>query len=131
MITTATSADITADVSVLTTDESRRDGRARDALETDTFPEATFKLAVPIELGDAAASGEAVSVDAVGDLTIHGVTRSVTFPLDAQLVDGTVVVTGLLDIVFADYGVELPTAPVVLSLEDNGQIELQLFFTRA
>lgn len=129
--TTVEAATITADMTALTTDDSRRDGRARDALETDQFPEATFVLTSPIDLGAEATSGQPVAVEAPGDLTIHGVTKPVTFPLDAQLVDGTIVVTGTLDVVFADYGVELPTAPIVLSLDDNGQIELQLFFTRA
>ena len=62
--------------------------------------------------------------------TIHGVTLPVTFPLQAQRVGDTIVVVGQLDVVFADYGVELPTAPIVLSLADNGIVELQLFFTR-
>ena len=67
--------------------------------------------------------------DAVGDLTIHGTTRPVEIPLEAQLVDGVVVVVGSLDIVFADYGVSVPDAPIVVSAEDHGVIELQLFFT--
>ncbi len=128
--TTVQAATITAEVSALTTNDSRRDGRARDALETDQFPQATFVLTSPIDLGAEATSGDPVAVDAAGDLTIHGVTKAVTFPLAAQLVDGTIVVTGTLDVSFSDYGVELPTAPIVLSLDDHGQIELQLFFTR-
>lgn len=128
--TTVQAATITADLTALTTNDSRRDDRARGALETDQFPEATFVLTSPIELGAEAASGDPVAVDAAGDLTIHGVTKPVTFPLDAQLVNGTIVVSGTLDVTFSDYGVELPTAPIVLSLDDNGQIELQLFFTR-
>lgn len=129
--TTVQAATITADMTALTTNDSRRDDRARDALETDQFPEATFVLTSPIDLGEEASSGDPVAVEAAGDLTIHGVTKPVTFPLDAQLVDGTIVVTGTVDVVFSDYGVELPTAPIVLSIEDDGQIELQLFFTRA
>jgi hypothetical protein len=31
--------------------------------------------------------------------------------------------------VFADYGVSVPSAPVVLSVEDEGVVELQLFFS--
>lgn len=128
--TTVQAATIAADMSALTTNDSRRDGRARDALETDQFPQATFVLTSPIDLGADASSGDPVAVDAAGDLTIHGVTKPVTFPLDAQLVDGTIVVTGTLDVIFSDYGIELPTAPIVLSLDDHGQIELQLFFAR-
>ena len=67
-----------------------------------------------------------------GELTIHGVTQTVTIPLQAQRVDDTiVVVVGSLDTVFADYGVEVPTAPIVVSADDHGPLELQLFFTRS
>ena len=69
------------------------------------------------------------SVEATGELTIHGVTTPVTIPLEAQLVGDNIVVVGSLDIVFADYGVSVPSAPVVLSAEDEGVVELQLFFT--
>jgi polyisoprenoid-binding protein YceI len=128
--TTVTAVSIEADMSAITTNDSRRDDKVWSALETDTFPTATFVLTQPIDLGDAATNGEAVTVDAAGELTIHGVTLPVTFPLQAQLVGDTIVVVGQVDVVFADYGVELPTAPIVLSLDDNGIIELQLFFTR-
>ena len=66
-----------------------------------------------------------------GELPIHGVTQTVTIPLQAQRVDDTIVVVGSLDTVFADYGVEVPTAPVVVSADDHGPLELQLFFTRS
>ncbi len=33
------------------------------------------------------------------------------------------------DVVFADYGVQVPTAPVVVSAEDHRTVELQLFLT--
>jgi len=55
----------------------------------------------------------------------------VQFPLQAQLTGDTIVVVGSLDVVFSDFGITAPTAPVVVSVEDHGQIELQLFFTRA
>jgi hypothetical protein len=55
----------------------------------------------------------------------------VTIPLQARLVDTTIVVVGSTDVVFSDFGVEVPSAPVVLSAEDEGILELQLLFTRA
>jgi polyisoprenoid-binding protein YceI len=128
--TTLTAASIEADVSAITTNDSRRDDEVQEALETSTYPTATFVLAEPIELGSAATSGEATTVTAVGDLTIHGVTRRVSVPLQVQLVDETIVVVGSLDVTFSDYGVSVPTAPIVLSAADQGVIELQLFFTK-
>ena len=127
--TTVTAVSVEAKMDAITTNDSRRDDNARHALGTDEFPVATFELTQPIELGDAAASGEAVAVTAIGDLTIHGTTLPVEIPLEAQLVDGVVVVVGSVDVVFADYGVSVPDAPIVVSADDHGVIELQLFFT--
>jgi polyisoprenoid-binding protein YceI len=128
---TVTEATFDIDLSTITTNESRRDDNVQRALETGQFPTATFTLVEPIDLGDAVDSGEAVSVTAIGDLTIHGVTQRVGFPLEAQLVQGTVVVVGSLDVTFADYGVEVPDAQIVLSVEDHGILELQLLLTKS
>lgn len=128
--TTVTAVSIEADMRSITTNDSRRDNRVQGALGTGEFPTATFVLREPIDLGDSAVTGAPVSVEAVGDLTVKGVTRPVVVPLDAQLVDGTIVTVGSLHIVFEDYGVSVPSAPIVLSADDEGVMELQLFFTR-
>ena len=129
--TNLTTASIEADMTALTTNNSRRDGPARQALGTSQFPTATFVLTSPIDLGSAATTGAKTTVTATGDLTIKGVTKSVQIPLQAQLTGNTIVVVGSLDVVFSDFGITAPTAPVVLSVDDHGQIELQLFFSRA
>ena len=129
--TTATKVAIDADLRTLESDESFRDGTlAGQALETDRFPTATFALTEPIEFGTIPAEGETVKIDARGTLTLHGVTRDVTVPLDAKLVNDVIVVTGQLDIAFADYGIEKPVSFRVLSIEDRGVMELQLFFAK-
>ena len=48
-----------------------------------------------------------------------------------QLVDGVVVVVGSIDITFADHGVSVPSSPIVVSAEDTGTLELQLFLQQA
>lgn len=129
--TTVTSAEVEVDMTKITTNESRRDGKVQSALETDQYPTAMFLLTAPIELGAEAAAGDPVSVTATGDLTIHGVTKSVQIPLDAQLKDGTVVIVGSTEVTFSDYGVEVPSAPVVVSVSDTGTLELQLLLTKS
>jgi len=129
--TTLSAATIEADMSEIVTNDSRRDDRVQDALETGEFPTATFTLTQPIDLGDAVNTGAPVSVQATGDLTVHGVTTPVTIPLEAQLVDGTIVVVGSLDIALSTYGVEAPSAPIVVSVSDDAVMELQLFFSPA
>lgn len=129
--TTVSEVTIEADMTAITTNEGRRDDKVQSALGTGEFPTATFVLTQPVELGASAASGESVSVQATGELTIHGVTMPVTIPLEAQVVGDNIVVVGSLDIVFADFGVSVPSAPVVVSAEDEGVVELQLFFSEA
>lgn len=127
-----TSAEITADLSTLHSDDSRRDGvLEQQSLETSRFPTATFKLTEPIELPGGAASGEEVEVTAHGDLTLHGQTQTVEIPLTGRLEGGIIVLTGSLDIAFADYGIDPPQSFVVLSVDDHGILELQLFLARA
>jgi polyisoprenoid-binding protein YceI len=129
---TLSTATIEADLGQLTSDDSRRDGAIRrQALETDTFPEASFVLTAPVDLGTAPGAGQSFTVDATGDLTIHGVTRNVTVPINGQLVGDTVVVVGRVEIKFADYDIEKPTAGIVLSVDDVGEMEFQLFLARS
>ena len=128
---TVTEATFTIDVTTLQSNDSRRNGKIQEALQTDQFPTASFTLTEPIALGANAASGEDITVDAVGTLSIHGQTQPVTLPLQAKLVGSTVIVVGSVDVTFADYGEEVPTAPIVVSVQDHGPIEFQLLFTRA
>lgn len=126
-----TSVDITADLTRLVSDDDRRDGRLRDqAIETSQFPQATFRLSSPIDLGSVPADGATITVNAVGDLTLHGVTRNVTVPIEARLSGDIVTVTGSIDILFSDYSIERPTSFLVLSIEDHGIMEFQLLFRR-
>ena len=130
--TTVSAVEMTADLTTLQSDNDRRDGQLRSqALETDTFPTATFTLTEPIQLDAAPAEGEVVSATATGDLTLHGQIRSVQIPIQAVLSGDTVTVTGSIEIVFADYGISQPRSFMVLSIDDRGVMELQLQLTRA
>lgn len=129
--TMVTATELVAQMETLTTDNGARDRAMRSqALETSQFPEATFSLTSPIDLGAIPADGETISVTATGDLTIHGVTQSVDFPLDAQVVGDNIVVVGQLDVLLADYGINAPSAPIVASVEDNAILELSVAFGR-
>jgi polyisoprenoid-binding protein YceI len=129
--TTVTAGEFTADLSTLQSDRAQRDGQLhRQALETDTYPTATFKLTQPIDLGTVPADGQVVQATATGDLTIHGTTKSVQIPLQAKLSGDVVTVTGSIDIVFADYGISRPNSFMVLSIADHGTMEFQLQLTK-
>ena len=127
---TVTSVTVEADMTGVITDDSRRDRAIQSALSTRSFPTAVFRLTEPINLGDDPGSGP-ITTTATGELTVKDITRNVEIALEAQLVDDTVVVVGSTEVVFADYDVSVPQVPIVLSAEDHGTVELQLFFTRS
>ena len=124
--TALAAADITVDFTTLRTDNSSRDRQVQKALNTDEFPVAVFALSELVELSDPSAFSGSVA----GDLTIKGVTNRAEFQIDAKLVEGTFVVVGSAPVIFADYGVSVPSAPIVVSADDHGVMEFQLFFTR-
>jgi len=127
--TSVTAVAIRADLTRLTSDDNRRDGQLhQQALETDLFPTATFKLTAPIDLGSTPVDGKAITAMATGDLTLHGVTKSVQVPIEAVLSGNVVTVTGSLDILFADYQIQEPVSFAILSIEDHGVMEFQLHF---
>ena len=126
-----TAVEVTADLTTLTSDKSMRDGQLRtQAIETGTYPTATFVLSSPITIGEAPADGEAVTQTVTGELTLHGVTRTVEIGIEGALQDGLLVVVGSTEIQFADYDIDQPVSMSVVSIEDHGTLEFQLIFEK-
>ena len=125
-----TEGTITIDTTTIASDESRRDNRLRtEGLETDSFPTATFTVSAPVDIPAAALAGEATDLTLVGDLTLHGVTRAVEIPAQAQLVDGRIQVAGSLPIVLADYDIVAPNVGgFIVSIADEGTLEFLVTF---
>ena len=128
--TALVAATVEVTMATLQTDNGSRDGQVRRALNTNEFPLATFTLVEPVELPAGTADEGSFSGSAEGDLTIKGVTNRAVFDLEAQLVGDRIVVVGSSEVTFADYGVRVPSAPIVVSVEDHGIMEFQLLFTR-
>jgi polyisoprenoid-binding protein YceI len=129
--TRVTDGEFTADLTQLESDQSRRDNYLEhSSLQTSQFPNATFELSAPIELGSAPAPGKEVKVRAQGDLTLHGVTKSVELELTARWDGDTIDVLGTLPVRFADYDIEKPSVPI-LTTDDHGLLEVRLSFERA
>jgi polyisoprenoid-binding protein YceI len=130
--TTIKDVTVTADLRNLKSDSGLRDGRIRsEGLESNQFPEAKFVLSQPITLSAAPKAGETIKTQASGQFTLHGVTKPVTIQLEGRW-DGTQIqVVGSMPILFSDYRITAPTAPAVASVDDHGEMELQLFFDKA
>jgi len=127
----ATAAEFTVQMASITSDSDRRDGQFRSRImSVDEFPTATFVLTAPIDFGAVPAEGESLTATATGDLTLRGVTRSVTFPVEAQLEGGRIGVLGSIPILFSDYSIPDPSNGFAV-VKDNGLLEFVLVFDRA
>ncbi len=124
------STKIIVQMGTLRTDDSHRDHHMREALDTEKYPLAAFTLAEPLDLPAGSFEGEPFSGSVRGDLTIRGVTNRVVFDLQAQLVGDVIVVVGSSEVVFSDFGVPTPRSAAVLSVDDHGFMEFQLYFAR-
>ena len=127
---TVTSAAFSVDMATLMSDSDRRDRQVSGRiLDVASFPTATFELTEPIVLTPAALDGAELSVTAAGTLTLRGVTKQVSIPLVAKLVDGKVSVNGSLEIVFAEWSIPDPSISAIV-VEDRGLLEFLIVFGR-
>jgi polyisoprenoid-binding protein YceI len=110
--------------------ENRARQMRDDGLETSQFPTATFVLTAAITLEEPPTAGRAVEAEAVGDLTIHGVTREVAVPVEARWSGEVIDVAGSLDVALSDFGMTPPERRFV-TVAATGTMELQLAFRRA
>ena len=118
-------------VATITSDSTRRDSQfAGPIMETSVHPTATFRLTQPIELGSVPEPGTTITATAVGELTMHGVTRDVSFEVSARIDNGIIGVLGGIEVLFSDYDIDNPSNGFVTT-GDNGLIEFVLAFTRA
>jgi polyisoprenoid-binding protein YceI len=129
--TAVSAGSFTVDMTTFKSDESRRDSQFNGRImEVDTFPTSTFTLTAPIDFGEVPADGSTITASATGDLTLHGVTQSVTFDVEATFQNGRVGVLGNIPVVFADYGISNPSFATITT-EDHGILEFVLIFDRA
>ena len=123
---------IEADLTRLTSDESRRDNAIRQrGLESERYPTATLELAEPLQLATPPAQGQEVRGQGKGRLTVHGVTREVDLDLQGVWSGSTIQVAGQLPVKMTDYQIEPPRFGPVVSIEDSLAVDLKLVFERA
>jgi polyisoprenoid-binding protein YceI len=110
---TITYAEIKVDMGDVTSDQTGRNVAFRDfILDTGSHPHGDFTLTKPIDLGTVPATGHTVTVQAVGTLTLRGVTRPVTFPLVAEREGDQIVINGSLQIQFSLWHIPNPSFAV-------------------
>jgi polyisoprenoid-binding protein YceI len=130
--TTVSAGSFTADMTKVHSDKSQRDDQFQGRImDTSRYPTATFKLTSPINLSTIPADGTEITQQATGELTLHGTTRTVTFPLQAKRSASSIEVVGSIPVTFADYNIANPSFGGVVTTQDHGTLEFLLDFTRS
>ena len=132
--TFATGSKISVDMNTITTDDRQRtDSIRRDPLEVSRFrtselvPKKVTGLTLPLER-----SGD-FTFQLTGDLTLHGVTKSVTFDVKATRTNGKLTATATANPSwkFGDFGMRPPSSFSVLSIVDEIRMEFALVANEA
>jgi polyisoprenoid-binding protein YceI len=127
---TLQSASFTADLSQLRSDRPNRDSTIhRIGLESDKFPSAAFKLTAPATLPADLAAGGQVKLNVHGELTLHGVTKTVDIPVTAQRTGDEVQVAGSLTFAWADFAMQPPNVGPI-SIQSDPTMEFSLNLVR-
>ncbi|MEO0493844.1 MAG: YceI family protein [Actinomycetota bacterium] len=119
--------EIIVDMTSLQSDISARESAIKSAVDTGTFPTASFFVGEPSALDLAALdAGETVSAGIIGELTIAGTTNTETIRAEATVVgDGVALIVGTADLTWADYGVDTPNSTAG-TVQESGILEVQL-----
>ena len=103
--------NITVDLRTLQTDAERRDNYVRQhALETDSYPYATFISVSTQGLPASYTDGQTVHFQLTGNLAMHGKTNKEVFDVQGKVVGKTITGTATSTIYMTDFGIQRPTS---------------------
>lgn len=125
--TTVTAARFTVRMAAITSDSSERDAQFRGRImDTSAYPTATLTLTRPIALAPVPAAGAVRAYTASANLTLHGQTRAVTFPLSAERTTAGIEVSGSIPVVFANWDIPNPSFTGFVTTQNHGVLEFLL-----
>ncbi len=119
-------SQFTIDLTTLKSDQSRRDARAQNALETSRFPTATFTAESVTGYDPSIPADQQQTLRLTGTLEIHGVQKKVTWELKITRQANVVSAIATLDFNFSDYGVTPPSLGGFVSVQDHGTLQAQI-----
>jgi len=130
--TTVSAGAFTVQLATITSDESQRDAQFRGRImDTSAYPTSTLTLTRPIALTPLPAVGVIRSYTASADLSLHGHTRPVTFPLKAERIAQGIEVSGSIPILFADWDIPNPSFTGFVTTQNHGVLEFLLKLDRS
>jgi polyisoprenoid-binding protein YceI len=128
---TVTAAKFTVPLATVKSNESLRDiqfrGRIMDVAQ---YPDAVFALTAAVPLGNLPAAGTVINATAAGNLTMHGVTRAVTFTIHAEYTGTEIEVNGSIPITFANWDIQNPSGGPA-QVGNSGAMDFLLYLSHA
>lgn len=121
------------DVRTLRSDQGMRDGFIqRTPLQTSRYPNVTFVPRSAPGLPLLVPESGSASFQLTGDLTIRDVTKPVTWDATCQLESSKTEgkCSAMTSFTFADFNLDQPQVPRVLSIEDTIKLEVDLYLQR-
>ncbi len=111
--------DVTVPIATLTTDAPKLTAHlvTPDFFDAAAMPNATFKAT--------SVTGAAPTYTVVGDITIHGVTKSLTFPATVNVNEGVMTATAEVVLDRKDFGLVYPGKPDNL-IQDTVELKVSL-----
>ena len=129
---TVTAGSFTVDLTEVTSDQTRRDEQFQTRImDTATYPDATFTLTGPLDLGPLADAAGTQQVEAPGTLDLHGTKKATAADLSVTRSGSTVQVSGQVPVVFADHGIDNPSFGSFVKTGDSGTVEVLLQLEKA
>lgn len=116
----------TVDLTSLTSDEDRRDSRVQDALETGTYPTATFTVTSITGVDSAPAEGETAAFQMTGILDLHGVEKEVTWDVEGRREGNVITALATTNFLYEDFGIPVLSVGGFVSVEDDVTLQMQI-----
>jgi polyisoprenoid-binding protein YceI len=127
---TVTKGTFTVNMATVVSDQSQRNARfAGPIMDVSRYPTATLTLTSPISLGSIPSAGVVTRYNAVGDLDLHGVTKSVPFPVSAERVGNEIDVLSDISIPFSEWNIANPSIGGFVTTASTGTLEVLLHLT--
>lgn len=127
-----TATDVVVDLTGVASDQSLRDTAFRDSImKTSEFPTATFRQRDAVAIPSTRSAAEPTSVDVAGTLEMRGSEQPATSTIEAVTDGDTITVVGKIDVQLADFGIDPPTIPGLVTVRDTGTIEFKLVLTKS
>lgn len=133
---TSSVGTIAINARTLATDNDMRNRAIRSRILNSAQDEFEFIIFEPQELSNFSAEsvtvGETITFDITGDLTVKGITQSVTFNASVTVdSDSQISGSATANVLYADYGLVIPDVPSVANVTDDVDLTINFVATTA